>query len=224
MNRNVKKYSHWASYRRQMLDRLQEKYRGLYKGIVLDIGGRDRGNFKKPKDKVQKWIFADINQDHNPDITLDVSHMKQINSNSIDVISAIELFEHVYEIEKGLQECYRVLKKKGVLILSMPFLFHIHADPYDFQRWTSTKWRIELKKVGFKIEKLIIMGKFYTILAEMYKSQLKSIKKRFIIGKLLFSIILPSLNLLFKWDNKSFVKDDPILNYYHAGYFIIAKK
>ena len=68
------------------------------------------------------------------------------------------------------------------------------------------------------------MGKFYSILAEMYKSQLKSIKKRFIIGKLLFSIILPSLNLLFKWDNKSFVKDDPILNYYHAGYFIIAKK
>ena len=79
MNRNVKKYSHWASYRRQMLDRLQEKYRGLYKGIVLDIGGRDRGNFKKPKDKVQKWIFADINQDYNPDIILDVSDMKQIN-------------------------------------------------------------------------------------------------------------------------------------------------
>ena len=68
------------------------------------------------------------------------------------------------------------------------------------------------------------MGKFYTILAEMYKAELKSTKKGFIIRKLLFAIILPFLNLLVKCDNKSFVEDDPILNYYHAGYFIIAKK
>jgi len=217
-------YNYWASYRRQMLDLLQEKYQDLYKGVVLDIGGRDRGNFKKPKDKVEKWIFADINHDYNPDIILDVSDMKQINSNSIDVVNAIELFEHVYKIEKGLQECFRVLKKNGIFILSIPFLFHIHADPNDFQRWTSTKWRIELEKIGFKVEKLIIMGKFYTTLAEMCKSKLKSIKKRYFLGKILFPIILPFLNLLIKWDNKSFVKEDPILNYYHAGYFIIARK
>ena len=217
-------YNYWASYRRQMLDLLQEKYQDLYKGVVLDIGGRDRGNFKKPKDKVEKWIFADINHDRNPDIILDVSNMKQINSNSIDIVNAIELFEHVYEIEKGLRECFRVLKKSGVLILSIPFLFPIHADPNDFQRWTSTKWRIELERIGFKVEKLIIMGKFYTTLAEMYKSKLKSIKKRYFLGKILFPIILPFLNLLIKWDNKSFVKEDPILNYYHAGYFIIARK
>ena len=217
-------YNYWASYRRQMLDLLQEKYKDLFKGVVLDIGGRDRGNFKKPRDKVKKWIFADINQDYNPDLILDVSDMKQINSNSIDVVNAIELFEHVYKIEKGLQECFRVLKKKGIFILSIPFLFHIHADPNDFQRWTSTKWRIELEKIGFKVEKLIIMGKFYTYLAEMYKSYLKSIKKRYFFGKILFPIILPFLNLLIKWDNKSFVKEDPVLNYYHAGYFIIARK
>ena len=217
-------YNYWASYRRQMLDLLQEKYQDLYKGVVLDIGGRDRGNFKKPKDKVEKWIFADINHDYNPDIILDVSDMKQINSNSIDVVNAIELFEHVYKIEKGLQECFRVLKKNSIFILSIPFLFHIHADPNDFQRWMSTKWRIELERIGFKVEKLIIMGKFYTTLAEMYKSKLKSIKKRYFLGKILFPIILPFLNLLIKWDNKSFVKEDPILNYYHAGYFIIARK
>jgi len=40
--------------------------------VVLDIGGRNRGKFIKPKDKVEKWIFADIESKHKPDIVVDV--------------------------------------------------------------------------------------------------------------------------------------------------------
>ena len=93
----------WLSYRRKMLDVLQEKYNYLYEGIVLDIGGRDLGEYQKPKDKVKKWIFADINKDNNPDIVLDVANMEKIESNSIDVVNAIELFEHVQDIDKGIK-------------------------------------------------------------------------------------------------------------------------
>lgn len=213
-------YLKWATYRRRFLDLLQNKYKYLYRGIVLDIGGRDRGKFRKPKDQVEKWIFADINQDYNPDMVLDVSNMTQIDTTSIDVINAIELFEHVLKIKKGLKECYRVLKKKGVLIISIPFLSPIHADPYDFQRWTDTKWRIELNKIGFKIEKLIVMGKFYTHLAEMIKIKLKSN----FLGKRILRSLLPFLDLISKLDNKSHARNNPKLNNYHNGYFIIAKK
>ena len=115
------RYYFWASYRRRLLDKLQNKYSFLYKGIVLDIGGRDRGMFKKPKDKVEKWIFADIESKHNPDIILDVADMNSFSNNSIDFINAIELFEHVKNIEKGLEECYRVLKKDGIMFISAPF-------------------------------------------------------------------------------------------------------
>lgn len=132
-------YYLWATYRRKKLDELQEKYQDLYHGIVMDIGGRDRGKFKKPKDKVKKWIFVDIEKKHNPDLILDIAEMKKIKSKSIDLINAIELFEHVGKIDKGLDECLRVLKKGGRLIISAPFLYKIHADPYDFQRWTETK-------------------------------------------------------------------------------------
>lgn len=138
MNRS--QFYKWMTYRRRLLDLLQEKYKHLYKGVVLDIGGRDQGYFKKPKENVEKWIFADIVKEFNPDIVLDVTNMNNIDSNSVDVINAIELFEHVKDIEKGLNECFRVLKKDGVFMLSTPFLFPIHADPFDFQRWTNTKW------------------------------------------------------------------------------------
>ena len=192
----------------------------MYNGIVLDIGGRFRGIFKKPKDHVEQWIFADINKKYNPDIVLDVANMDQIESNSIDVINAIELFEHVKEIEKGLNECYRVLKNDGLIIISVPFLSHIHADPFDFQRWTDTKWRIELKKIGFKIEKLIVIGRFFTYLSEVLKAGLKS----FSIGNKFLRFFLPFLDLIIKFDTKSSVMSNSILNCYHNGYLIIARK
>ena len=207
-----------------MLDYLQDKYKYLYKGTILDIGGRDIGNFKKPRNNVEKWIFADINESHKPDIILDVANMEKIDSNSIDVVNAIELFEHVQNVEEGLKECYRVLKKEGVLILSMPFLFHIHADPYDLQRWTYVKWKIELTKVGFKLEKFIIMGKFFSFLAQMLKTMLRSVAAILYKGRLILSPILPFLDVIAGLDNKSFVKNHPVFPKYHYGYFIIARK
>lgn len=221
---NDNDYYHWASYRRQMLDSLQERFKDLYKGVVLDIGGRDRGIFQKPKEKVKKWIFADINDEFKPDIILDVTKMNQIHSNSIDVINAIELFEHVGDIEKGLNECYRVLKDNGTLIISVPFVFPIHADPYDFQRWTDHKWRIELREHGFSIQKFIIMGRFYTSLAEMLIIKVKDYRTKSLIGKVLYYIFRPIVDQIFKLDSKPSVKDNPRLNKYHSGYFIIVQK
>ena len=215
------KYNFGATYRRKNLDKLQEKYKYLYNGVVLDIGGRDRGNFKKPRERVAKWTFADIEKKHNPDIVLDVTDMSQIKSCSIDVVNVIELFEHVKNIEKGLKECYRVLKKNGIMILSVPFSYQIHADPYDFQRWTKDKWRIELKKAGFKIEKFEIMGKFFTVLCDMLKCLVRTFPK---ILRHFCYLFYPVLNLLVKLDDMKLIKENKKLNKYHGGYFVVLKK
>jgi len=218
--RNKIYYYFWATYRRKILDKLLEQNKHYYKGIVLDIGGRDRGRFKKPKDKVEKWIFVDIEEKHNPDIVLDVTDMNKIKNESIDVINAIELFEHVENPEKGLKECRRVLKKNGVMILSIPFLYPIHADPYDFQRWTKDKWKKNLKEVGFKIEKFEIIGRYFTVLADTIKTLIKSMPK---FLKLFFYLFYPLLDLLIRLDDFEFIQNDPELGNFHGGYFIISK-
>ncbi len=208
-----------------MLDHLQNQYKHLYKGVVLDIGGRDRGKFKKPKNQVKDWIFADINSIHNPDIVLDVAEMSRIESGTIDVVNAIELFEHVKDIEKGFQECYRILKEKGVLIMSIPFLIHIHGDPYDYQRFTLEKLKTLLKKSGFKIEKSIIMGKYFTHLAENLKDLFIALERKKIKGStFILKLVHPFLDKITKFDKKKIVEQDSRLNFYHTGYFIIAKK
>ena len=187
----------------------------------MDIGGRDRGAFKKPKDKVEKWIFADIEPKHNPDIITDVADMHNIETESIDVINALELFEHVEKIEKGLSECYRILKKNGKMLISVPFLYRVHADPYDYQRWTITKWENELKKKGFDIKKIEITGRFFTVLNGMQRTFIQSLP---VIIRHIAYFLFPFLDLINKLDNTNWIKKHPKLGNYHGGYFIIVEK
>lgn len=215
------KYYIWASYRRKRIDKLQEKYIDLYKGTVLDIGGRDRGKFEKPKNKVDKWIFADIEAKHNPDIILDVANMSNVETQSIDVVNAVELFEHVEKINEGIAECYRILKPDGKLIISVPFLYPVHADPFDFRRWTRTKWENELKKAGFKITDIEIIGRYFTVINDMKKTLIKSLPP---VIRLFAYLLFPIFDIFNKLDETNFIKNHPKLGKYHGGYFIIASK
>ena len=215
------KYYFRSSYRRQYLDRLQKKYISEYKGVVLDVGGRDRGAFKKPKDKVEKWIFADIEPAHKPDIITDVADMHTVDKESIDTVNAIELFEHVEKINKGIAECYRVLKKGGTFIFSVPFLYPVHADPYDYQRWTISKWKKELEKTGFKIKETEIVGRFFMVRNAMQRTFIQSLP---VIIRHFGYLFFPFFDMLNKLDNTNWIKKHPKLGNYHGGYFIIVEK
>lgn len=209
-----------TSYRRKKIDFLSEKHRTLYHGIVLDIGGRDRGGFKKPKNEVEKWIFADIMPDFNPDMILDVTDMKNVGSETIDVVSAMELFEHVNYPEKGVTECHRVLKKGGAFIASTPFLYGIHADPYDFQRWTGEKWKLVLKDAGFTEIEVTAMGTGISVTLDLFKAVLRYSHP---IVKYASFFLYPLLDLIEALDQTRFARQS-VLGRYVGGYFIVAKK
>jgi predicted SAM-dependent methyltransferase len=216
-------YESGASYHRNMLNFLSYKNRDLYKGIVLDIGGINKAIFKFLKKNVEKWIISDINPENNPDIILDVAAMHPIESESIDVINAHELFEHVYEIKKGLKECARVLKEGGIIIISVPFIHYVHG--LDFQRWTHIKWIRELNNVGLQIEKFIIMGTFFTSISNMLKIfVIEKTANISFLRKIILKISYIILDFLVKLDNKKVVKNNPRLHGFHNGYYIIARK
>lgn len=213
-------YFFLVSYRRKILDTILSQKSHLYHGVVLDIGGRDRGSFQSPKQKVTKWIIADIVASRNPDLVLDVSQMTAVADASINCVNALELFEHVEYPRKGLQECYRVLQSDGLMLFSMPFLYPIHGDPYDFQRWTETKIQKEIVNAGFTIQEIIPMGFFFTVLSDFLRAFLQSSPPL----RLLSLPFIPLLHILSSLDKLSCIYDNKKLNKYTTGYFVIAKK
>jgi len=224
MNLKKIKYFFSATQRRILLDKLLLSHLNIFtsESVVLDIGGRDRGIFKKPKNKVKKWIFVDIEPKHNPDIILDVSNMKNIASDSMDIILATELFEHVEKPEDGLKECFRVLKKDGIMILSVPFLYRVHGDPFDFQRWTNIKWTKELESIGFKIDELIIMGRYFTVMVDNFKFFAQIFWGIFRYPAYIFLAIKGTIAR--RLDETNLVKNNLVLGSFHGGYFIKVKK
>ena len=206
------------SYRRILLDKDLEESKGYMKGITLDIGGgRKRGNFKQPANAT--WVVLDSGKDFRPHILGDAQNIP-VKSNAVDCVKCTELLEHVEYPEKVLEEVSRILKSAGTLILSVPFSAGVHADPYDFQRFTDEKLRRMLED-NFEVIVLKKQGLYFTVLAYMIKHSIISSDSGI---KCLFYPLFPILDRIVKLDDFAFVKSSKFMSSFTTGFFIIAVK
>ncbi|MHC2995804.1 MAG: class I SAM-dependent methyltransferase [Candidatus Atribacteria bacterium] len=73
------------------------------------------------------------------------------NDSEFDSIIIIQVFEHVFNPEEFLSEVNRVLKMGGVMLITVPFLWDEHEQPFDYARYSSFGLKFILKKSGFEI-------------------------------------------------------------------------
>jgi SAM-dependent methyltransferase len=107
-------------------------------GLVVDVGGKKknpRGSFRPPSFAMTRWFSVNIDVESAPDLIAD-AHRLPLKPGSADCILCCEVLEHLKHPELCVQEMLRILKPRGTLILSIPFLYPIHADPQDFGRFT----------------------------------------------------------------------------------------
>ena len=77
----------------------------------------------------------DIDPKRSPDYVMSISDMS-FEDNKFDAVLMFEVLEHVEDPFLAANEILRVLKVRGVLLLSTPFVFGIHDAPYDYWRFT----------------------------------------------------------------------------------------
>ena len=70
-----------------------------------------------------------------------------------DSVLSTEVLEHVFEPDILLSEINRVLKTGGMFLLSVPFVWDEHEQPFDFGRYSSFGLKYLLEKHGFEIVK-----------------------------------------------------------------------
>lgn len=207
---------------RIILDRLLKDSEKYIKGRVLDIGGKKvnkRGNYKPPLKKVKKWEYLNIDKSTEPDYLCSAENIP-IGPNSIDTILICELLEHVKNPEKVLEESIRILKPHGKIIISMPFLFPIHTDPSDYQRFTGSKFKIALEELGIKILEIKAMGYYFSVLNDFFLIAIQGCKRRY-LRKFFLLLFKGASVILYRLDKKIISGN---LAGFTTGFYLIGEK
>lgn len=108
-----------------------------------------------------EYLKCDL--DNGADIKIEPEKMIPIPSASADGVVSFQVLEHVFEVDWYLDNCCRLLKEEGWLLLSTHGCWPYHPHPGDYRRWTREGIISELKKHGFEIKKVFaIVGPLAT--------------------------------------------------------------
>jgi len=59
-----------------------------------------------------------------------------LKSNYYDAVLCTEVLEHVYDPFRAVSELFRILKPRGIVLVTVPFNFRIHGPLPDYWRFT----------------------------------------------------------------------------------------
>lgn len=134
------------------------------RGVVLDLGGKrenKRGTFQPPSYQVRTWWYLNLDLSTHPDIYADVTQTPLQPAN-VDCILCTEVLEHLKDPQACVDEIHRLLRNDGLVFASIPFFYPVHADPYDFQRFTEDGFRHLFRE--FKSVEVYRMGGYFGVL------------------------------------------------------------
>ena len=132
------------------------------KGLSLELGATE-----KLKNNFSSYIksgniFHLSNNFKNKKLKIfkaDLTKKLKIKSNTYDNVLIFNVLEHLPDYDNSLIEINRILKKKGMIIGSTPFIYQIHGAPKDYFRFTKQFFENELKKKKFTIIKIDYIGR-----------------------------------------------------------------
>ena len=95
----------------------------------------------------------------------DIQKRTKFKNGEFDVIVALEVLEHCKKLKKVLKEIKRILKKGGILLISVPAtdLQNPTFDKDNTHIWylSLKEWKRILEKAGFKILKTKVFPKIF---------------------------------------------------------------
>ena len=130
-------------------------------GLSLEfgaIGGKNK-TFSKFVRGQSKFEYSNIKPNKKLNIFYsDLTKKLKIKSNKYNNVLLFNVLEHLPEYRIALSQINRILKKKGKIIGSTPFIYQIHGAPKDYFRFTKEFFEFELKKQKFNNIKVQYLG------------------------------------------------------------------
>jgi len=181
--------------RRGLLHEMQPYFQEL-KGEVLDVGcGRKpyRGFVPAVRYVGIELDTPELREIGEADVYYSAGRFP-LADQSFDGALCSQVLEHIFEPAAFLQEIRRVLRPGGVLLLTTPFVWDEHSQPYDFGRYSSFGLRHLLEAAGFEIiaqRKTCADGRALVQLAAGYLFKVLRSRNRWLNRVTQFLIIAP---------------------------------
>ena len=127
-------------------------------GVLIDVGCGE-GRLRRHLPSGVCYIGVDypatvaLGYDGRPDVHADGARLP-FGDASVDVVTMLDVLEHLPDPEKALREAARVLKHGGNCLIHVPFLYPLHDEPHDFNRWTHHGLTRLLEEAGFEVRQL----------------------------------------------------------------------
>ena len=134
-----------------------EKYQS---GYTLDIGAGHAPYKILCNDET--YISMDISKSNSINIIGD-AHILPIKDETFDTVLCFLVLEHTKRPLKVLKEIDRILKHSGVVILAVPHITYLHAEPNDYYRFTKYGLRYICEESGFEIDEIVPIGGVFSL-------------------------------------------------------------
>lgn len=127
------------------------------KQVFLDVGAGSSPYFELFESKLDSFTVVDMEEslpkveDRQIIQKIGFAENLPIESESIDVVMSNQVLEHVIDERKAVSESFRVLKKGGYFVGSVPHISPIHLEPYDYRRLTYYGLKKLLEDNGFDV-------------------------------------------------------------------------
>jgi len=200
------------------LELIAKKYLGKKRNIVfVDFGCGDAPYRPIFESYADKYISIDLSENKSADLPIDLNGNAPLPDCSADIVLSTQVLEHVLNPKKYLQECHRIIKSKGLLVLSTHGYWKYHPEPGDFWRWTHSGICALIEEAQFKVvESRGIMG-LIPVAMHLFQEGVAS-KIPFIFRSLLFFLIQSFIMCLDKFYSENSKKTNACV------YLVVALK
>lgn len=177
-----------------------KKFGNEITGRTLDVGcgSKPYEKYFSASEYVGLEIETTIHQTKNKaDIFYDGKSFP-LESESFDSVVSNQVLEHVFEPHEFLREIHRVLKPKGKLLLTIPFVWDEHEQPYDYARYSYFGLKHLLEKNNFRILRTEKSVADFGVIVQLFNSYIYKISsaKGRIVKILATLFIIAPYNLL----------------------------
>ena len=197
--------------------------------LIPNLSGRllDIGCGAKPYESVcnvDEYIGIEIDdegrQNHTHADVLYDGKVMPFEDKSFDSALSSEVLEHVFNPATLLKEVNRVMKMDGMFLITTPFFWEEHGQPYDYVGYTSFGLQHILDENGFAVVEHIKSGNGVEVVFQTMSNYIfRSFKLKYPFNLIVFLLIFP-INVIGLILSKILPKNDDM----YLENIILAKK